>query len=74
MIASSLDGGQGCHNIQVSGADTCAQQCRMPLRNPVSNGRFGSCSNFCSLISHDKSQATIDQEATIDLNQQHQDL
>lgn len=40
MIASSLGGGHGCHNIQVSGADTCAQQCQMPLRNPVSEGRF----------------------------------
>lgn len=23
-----------------AGADTCAQQCQMPLRNPVSEGRF----------------------------------
>ena len=44
MIASSLDGGHGCHNIQVSGADARAKQCRMPLRNPVSKGRFGFCS------------------------------
>lgn len=44
MMASSLDGGHGCHNIQVSGADACAKQGRMPLRNPVSKGRFGFCS------------------------------
>ena len=43
MIASSLDGDHRYRNIQVSGADACAQQYRMPLRNPVSRGQFGFC-------------------------------
>ena len=45
MIASSLDGDHRCHNIQVSGADACAQQYRMPLRNPVSRGQLVSVIN-----------------------------
>ena len=40
----SLGDDHGCHNIQVSGADACAQQCQIPLTNPVSEGRFGFCS------------------------------